>query len=106
MGFFSFLKKVFVGEDAEEAELIAARRRHGIITDEEVNDAFQQNKEMRRLAREYDAWEDIDQFRWTFFFGRWAARKFHPVGEDKVKRDLEKLEKKRRQEEEKKKREE
>jgi hypothetical protein len=106
MGFFSFLKKMFSGEDADEAELNTHRRRHGVITEEEEQVALKKNAEIQRFAEEYDAWEEIDQYRWTFFFGRWAAKKFHPVGEDKVKRELERLEKKRLNEETKKKREE
>ena len=95
MGFFSFLKKVFVGEDADEMELNAARRRHGFITKDEEQAALKENQEMRRFAKEYDVWEEIDQYRWSFFVGGWVAKKIHPVGEDKVKRDLERLEKKR-----------
>jgi hypothetical protein len=105
MGFFSFFKKLFVGEDTDEMELNAARRRHGVISKDEEVAALKENQEMRRFAKEYDAWEEIDQFRWTFFLGGWVAKKIHPIGEDKLKRDLEKLEKRRLQEEEKKKRE-
>ena len=57
---------------------------------------------LERFAKEYDVWEDIDQYRWSFFIGGWAAKKIHPVGEEKLKRDLEKLAKKRREAEEKK----
>jgi len=106
MGFFSFLKKLFAGEDADEIELNAARRRHGVISKEEEIGAYNKNQEVQRFAKEFDVWEEIDQYRWTFFFGRWAAKKIHPIGEDKLKRDLEKQEKKRLKEEEKKKREE
>jgi len=98
MGFFSFFKKLFAGEDADEMELNAARRRHGVITKDEEVAALKGNQEIRRFAKEYDPWEEIDQFRWTFFLGGWVAKKIHPIGEDKLKRDLEKLEKKRLQE--------
>ncbi len=105
MGFFSFLKKVFVGEDADEIELNAARRRHGVITKDEEEATLKGNQEAQRFAKDYDVWEEIDQYRWTFLVGGWVAKKIHPIGEDKVKRDLERLEKKRLQEEQKKKRE-
>jgi hypothetical protein len=106
MGFLSFLKKIFAGEDADEIELSAARRRHGVITEEEEKAvALKQNTEMQRFAKEYDVWEEIDQWKWSFFVGGWVAKKIHPIGEDKVKRDLERAEKKRLQAEEKKKRE-
>jgi hypothetical protein len=100
MGFLSFFKNLFASEDTDEAALNAARRRHGVITAEEEKDAaLKQTREVQRFAKEYDVWEDIDQYRWTFLLGGWVAKKIHPIGEDKVKRDLEKLEKKRREEE-------
>jgi hypothetical protein len=105
MGFFSFLKNIFVGEDADEIELIEARRRHGIITKEEEEEAYKHNLEERRMAQNYDVWEELDQWKWSFFVGGWVAKKIHPIGEDKIKRDLARLEKKRLEEEEKKKRE-
>ena len=104
MGFFSFFKKLFAGEDTDEAELNAARRRHGVITEKEEKDAaLKQTREVQRFAKEYDVWEDIDRYRWTFLVGGWVAKKIHPIGEDKLKRDLEKMERKRREAEAKKK---
>jgi hypothetical protein len=103
MGFLSFLKKVFTGEDIEETQLNAARRRHGVITKEEEEAALNENLEAQRFAKEYDVWEDIDRYRWSFFVGGWVAKKIHPIGEEKLKRDLEAIEKKRREAEEKKK---
>ncbi len=106
MGFFSFIKKVFAGESVDEEALDAARARHGIkLTDKEKASAKKPTTEAERFAENYDVWEEIDRFRMTFFIGGWAAKKLHPIGEDKVKRDLEKLEKKRQEEAEKKKRE-
>lgn len=99
MGFFSFLKKIFAGEDAEEKKLDEARARHGIVLD--AKDKAEMDKmetEEQRFAREYDPWEDIRQMRSSFFIGGWAAKKFHVVGEDKVKKQLEELEKKRAEE--------
>jgi hypothetical protein len=101
MGFFSFIKSVFGGEDADEKELDAARARHGITVDKTVMD--KPRTEQERFAEEYDVWEDIKNYRTNFFVGNWINRKFHTVGEEKVKKQLEELEKKRQAEEEKKK---
>jgi hypothetical protein len=99
MGFLSFLKKVFAGEGADEKELDAARQRHGIaMTQEDKKIANKPMSEMDKFASEYDVWEEIDRYRTTFFVGGWLAKKFHPVGEEKVKRELEKLEKQRQEE--------
>ncbi len=106
MGVFSFLKKVFAGESADEEELDAARRRHGIVlTGKEKLEARRPTTEAERFAAEFDVWEELKNYRWNFFVGNWVARKIHPVGEEKVKRDLERLEKKRQEEAERKKRE-
>jgi hypothetical protein len=100
MGFFSFFKNLFAGDDTDEEALDAARARHGIVlTKEERAEAKNHTTEAERFAKEYDVWEQIDQYRWTFLVGGWVAKKIHPIGEDKVKRDLERLEKKRREEE-------
>ena len=99
MGFLSFIKKLFAGESADEAALDAARARHGINIDSKQK--VEMNKpttEAERFARDYDAWEDIRNYRSNFFLGRWATRKFRPVGEDKVKKQLADLEKKREEE--------
>jgi hypothetical protein len=99
MGFFSFMKKIFAGESADEEALDAARKRRGIVvTEKEKAAAKKGTTEAERFARDYNVWDDVKNLRWTFFVGGWAARKIHPVGEEKVKRDLEKLEKKRREE--------
>jgi hypothetical protein len=104
MGFFSLIKKIFAGESADEEALDAARKRHGIkLTDKEKAEAKKTTTEAERFGKDYDVWEDLDKYRWSFFMGGWAAKKIHPIGEDKVKRDLEKLEKKRRETEERKK---
>ncbi len=93
MGFKSFMKQVIFGhDDDEEAALRAAREKHGIKVDEE-------NKVESKVEEgEYDAWEDIRNLRMHFFFGSWATRKFKPIGEEKVKKQLAELEKKREEE--------
>jgi hypothetical protein len=94
MGFKDFMRKVFSGEDEkEEQALDEARMRHGIQVDKvEMNKATSQEE---RFAENYDVWDDIRNIRSSFFFGTWASKKFHIVGEDKVKKQLEELEKKR-----------
>jgi hypothetical protein len=87
MGFRDFWKKVFSGDD--DAELKAARARHGITFDErDKKEAEEEEKEP------FDPWEEVRNARTSFFLGTWASRKFHIIGEDKVKAKLEELEKK------------
>jgi hypothetical protein len=101
MGFFSFIKNIFAGKSADEEALDAARKRHGIeLTEKEKAEAKKTMTEAERFGGEYDVWEELKKYRWNSFFGSWVTHKFHPVGEEKVKRDLEKLERKRREEEE------
>jgi hypothetical protein len=97
MGFLSFMKKVFSGESEDDAELNAARARHGINVNEP--DEHKSGTKQERFAEEYDVWEEIKNIRSNFFIGNWAAKKFHVIGEDKVKKQLEELEKKREGEE-------
>ena len=101
MGLLSFLKNIFAGEDKDEAELDAARARHGITVDKKEMDKTR--TEAERFGEEYDVWEELKYIRASFFIGGWAAKKFHIIGEDKVRKDLEKLDRKRKEEEESKK---
>ncbi len=98
MGFFTAIKRIFTGESADEKVLDEARARHGIVVDKAEMDI--QVSEEKKFVETYDPWEDIRNFRTTFFIGGWAARKIHPnvVGEDKVKKELEELQKKREEE--------
>jgi hypothetical protein len=99
MGFFLAIKRIFTGEDPEEKMLDDARARHGIIVDKTQMDKTVD--EATRFGEEYDPWEDIRHFRSTFFVGGWASGKIfktHVVGEDKVKKQLEELQKKRDEE--------
>lgn len=97
MSFFDFWKKVFSSEE-DDAELKAARARHGI----KVETPEEQKKREKAEEEPYDPWEEVRNARTSFFFGSWASRKFRIVGEDKIKAELEALEKKRKEEEEKK----
>ena len=92
MGLISFIKKVFIGESVDEEELRAARARHNIVVDEEKEPDKRKQEEDKEL---YDPWSEVDNLRRNFFMGSWASRKFRVIGEDKVKADLDKLERKR-----------
>jgi hypothetical protein len=63
--------------------------------------AEEEGEEKNETTERYDAWEEIDNFRMNFFFGSWATKKFKGgiIGEDKVKKELEELEKKRAEKE-------
>jgi hypothetical protein len=92
MGFKDFWKKLTSSDDdINDAELNAARARHGI----KVETPEEQKKREKEERDPYDAWEDLRNARTNFFFGSWATRKLHILGEDKVKKELEELEKKR-----------
>lgn len=88
MGFFDFFKKLF-SDDEEDAELRAARERHGI----KVEDG--KGKKAAPEHEPFDPWEEIKEMRSSMWVGRWATRKFRIVGEEKVKKELEELAKKR-----------
>ncbi len=96
MGFLSFMKKVIGVESEDDAELNAARARHGININEPDEDS--DKSKQKRFTEEYDVWEEIRNIRTNFFIGNWANKKFRVVGEDKVKKQLEELEKKREEE--------
>ena len=95
MGFWASFKRIFSLSGEDEVELERLRAKHGIdaAPKEEIL------KEIKNVpgTKDYDVWEDLATYRSTFFFGSWATRKFkfRPVGEEKVKRELERLEKKR-----------
>lgn len=98
MGFFSFIKKMFSGS-ADEAALNAARARHAEKADAEQKAGGKKNTtEAERFAKDFDTWEELKHLREDYFFGKWASRKIHPIGEDKVKKELADLEKKRKEE--------
>ena len=92
MGFFGFLKNVFSSDgELEDAELKAARARHGITVDPVADDKEEKKTELEA----YDPWEEVRNARTNFLMGSWATKKFRIIGEDKVKKELEELEKKR-----------
>ena len=101
MGFLSFLKNIFAGEEKDEAELDAARARHGITVDKK--EMGKTRTEAERFAEEYDVWEELKYMRMNFFLGGWATKKFRIIGGEQGRKDLEKLDKKRKEEEERKK---
>jgi hypothetical protein len=100
MGFRSFMKKIFSLSGQDEAELERLRAKHGINVD--AKDTTTREIKNKPGTEEYDPWEDIRNIRTNFYLGSWVSRKFRPIGEDKVKKQLEELEKKRQAEEERK----
>jgi hypothetical protein len=103
MSFWSGLRKIFSLSGEDEVELKELREKHGIDL-KSKEDILREHKNEPGTP-DYDPWEEIRNVRTNFFFGSWVTRKFRPIGEDKLKRDLERLAKKR-EEEEKQKREE
>jgi hypothetical protein len=99
MGFWSSLKKIFSLSGEDEAELAKLREKHGINTAPEEATIKEIKNEPN--AKDYDVWEDLRNYRSTFWMGSWATKqfKFRPVGEEKVKQQLEALARKREEEE-------
>jgi hypothetical protein len=93
VGFAAFFRKIFTGE-GDDPDLEDARARHNIII-EKKRDRLEKDRE----KEPYDPWVEVDNLRRNFFLGSWASRKFRVVGEDKLKEDLEKLERKRQEKE-------
>lgn len=95
MGFKTFWKHVIFGYAEDDPELIEMRKKYGIETGEEEDE-----EEKKKERDEYDPWDEIRNMRANFFFGSWATKKYRHrvIGEDKVKKDLEELERKRQEE--------
>jgi hypothetical protein len=96
MSFWSFMKKVFSPSGQDEAELQKLREKHGIVVDDNLSTDKDKEKEK---AKDYDVWEDLRNMRTTFYLGSWATKKFRPIGEEKLKKQLAELEKKHEEEE-------
>jgi len=101
MSFWSALKKIFSLSGEDEAELQRLREKHGIDAESKSKDEVLREIKNEPGTREYDPWEEIRNVRTNFYFGSWLTKKyrFRPVGEEKLKRDLERLAKKREEEE-------
>ena len=99
MGFWSSIKKIFSLRGEDEAELERLREKHGIKI--APREAILKEIKNEPGSKDYDVWEDIRNYRSTFWMGSWATKKFkfRPIGEEKVKKQLEELEKKREEEE-------
>jgi hypothetical protein len=95
MGLRSFIKDIFSVSREEEAELERLRAKHGIKPD--LGNEKEENLS-NKPGPDYDPWEDIRNARMHYFLGSWVTRKFRPIGEEKLKKDLAELEKKRQEE--------
>ena len=98
MSFWSSLKKIFSLSGQDEAELERLRAKHGINLDAKDADISPEIKN-EPGKEDYDPWEEIRNLRMYFYLGSWVTRKFRPIGEEKVKKELEELAKKREVEE-------
>jgi hypothetical protein len=98
MGFRSFMKRIFSLSGRDEAELERLRAKHGINVDAKDTTTSREIKNQPG-TQEYDVWEDLRNWRTYFYLGSWVTRKFRPIGEERVKRELADLEKKREEEE-------
>jgi hypothetical protein len=94
MGFSDIFKRLFSSGKDDEAELDAARARHGI----KIETPEEQKKSEIEEKEPYNPWDEVSNARTNFFFGSWVTKKFRIVGEDKVKAELAALEKKRENE--------
>jgi hypothetical protein len=102
MGFWSSLKQIFSLSGEDDTELKRLREKHGTSLHEKEKYLHEDKNDPG--TPDYDPWEEIKNIRMNFFFGSWVTRKvkFRPVGEEKVKKQLEELAKKREEEEAKK----
>jgi hypothetical protein len=91
MGWISAIKKIF---SADDAELREARARHrGSEADPEAEYLYEEQP--KRFSEKFDVWEELDGFRTNFFFGRFLGRKISMPRSEKLRQELEALEKKR-----------
>jgi hypothetical protein len=97
MSFWLTLKKIFSLGGENEAELQSLRAKHGI--DVKSKEEILREDKSEPSTPDYDPWEEIRNLRMNFLVGRWVTRKFRPIGEEKLKRDLEKIAKEREEEE-------
>jgi len=99
MGFWTSVKKIFSLSGEDDVELEKLREKHGINT--APKEVVLKEIKNEPGSKDYDVWEDIRNYRSTFWMGSWATKKFkfRPVGEEKLKKDLEKIEKEREEEE-------
>lgn len=85
---------------SDDEKLRQARARHLGDLDEPETEAEDDFKdEQTRMMDDYNVWEEIDNIRTSFFFGRYLSRKIKMPRTDKLKKELEELERKKKDEE-------
>lgn len=102
----SVVKKMFGGITratnwltADDEKLREARARHlGDLDEPETGAEDKFKDEQTRLADNFDVWEEIDNMRTSFFFGRYLSRKIKMPRSDKLKKELEELDRKKQEE--------
>ncbi len=94
MGWISAIKKIF---SADDVGLREARAKHkGSEADPEAEYLYEEQQ--KRFSEKFDVWDEIDDFRTSFFFGRFLSRKFSMPRSEKLRQELEALEKKKAEE--------
>jgi hypothetical protein len=105
----SVIKKMFGGITRatnwltpDDEKLRQARARHmGDLDEPETATEDELNDEQAQTEDNYNIWEEIDNVRTNFFFGRYLSRKIMMPRMDKLKKELEEMERKRQEEGEK-----
>ncbi len=94
MGWISAIKKIL---SADDAELREARARHtGSEADPEAEYLYKEQQ--KSSSEKFNVWEELDGFRTNFFFGRFLGRKISMPRSEKLRQELEALEKKKAEE--------
>jgi hypothetical protein len=102
---FSVIKKMFGGikgasnwVTADDEKLRAARARYrGDLDESETESEDELEDEQTRVVADFDVWEEIDNARTSFFFGQFLSRKIRMPRSDKLKKELEELERKKKE---------
>ena len=85
MGFFRTISdgicKGFNWLFQDEYRLKEAKNRGYVAPDAEKGD--DDEGERRQYTENYDAWDEIDNFRTNFYIGAWARRKMKAIGENR-----------------------
>lgn len=105
----SAIKKMFGGItratnwlSADDEKLREARAKHlGDLGEPETGAEDELKDEQTRLVEDFNVWDEIDNMRLNFFFGRFISRKIRMPQSDKLKKELEELDKKKQGEGEK-----
>ena len=68
-------------------------KRRGYVAPE-AEDVDDNDSVGKQYTDNYDAWEEIDNFRTNFYIGSWARNKMKRIGENKLSKEREEVERK------------